>query len=95
MSHPFTTCSSHDVVMPKADDSVGNSAETANVSPNALVDTAVYVEAFPRFTGLDALPSAMIHGLEFVVTFQPSTKRLFPMAVLWYNSSFVQHKNKY
>ncbi|CAM9357147.1 unnamed protein product [Ascophyllum nodosum] len=33
MSHPFTTCSSHDVVMPKADDSVGNSAETANVLP--------------------------------------------------------------
>ncbi|CAM9357224.1 unnamed protein product, partial [Ascophyllum nodosum] len=33
MSHPFTTCSSHDVLMPFADNSGANCAETSNVLP--------------------------------------------------------------
>ncbi|CAM9357300.1 unnamed protein product, partial [Ascophyllum nodosum] len=33
MSHPFTTCSSHDVLLPAADNSVDNSAETFNILP--------------------------------------------------------------
>ena len=82
MSHPFTTCSSHDVLLPAADNSVDNSAETFNVSPNATTGTAVNVEAMSRFKSIDALPSPMIDGLKLVVTFKPSTWKLLPLTVV-------------
>ena len=73
MSHPFTTCSSHDTVIPTANNSSENSSETSIVSPSAAADTAEFVVALPHFTDLVALPSPVISGLELVVTFQPPT----------------------
>ena len=74
MSHPFTTCSSHDVVRPTADTSFANSSENSTVSPNAASDTTEYVVTLSPFTGLVALPSPVIYGLELVDTFKPPTR---------------------